>query len=170
MQINHNNVIPGLMTRGTEFLAVDENVLRVFHNCREINFEQLPEYVFKTISREMGNREATIEEMKAFAFGRWGGMDGRVDITEDGIPSEPEYIPDYTSAYFDNGSPIGDGPFRVLQFINLKDNEIAEKLFLSRHTVAGHCAYLYFNTGCPGRTELALWAKDKGFLKQKVTI
>jgi hypothetical protein len=165
-KIYHNNIIPGLMTMGTEFLAVEQNVLRVFHNHKEIAFEELPEYVFKTIRKTMKQLNATMGEMKDFAFGRWGGMDGKVDITEDGIPSEPEYMPNFTSAYFDNGAPIGDGPMRVLEYIYLKDKEIADRLCISPKTVAGHCAYLFFNTGFNGRAEVTVWAKEKGFLKR----
>jgi hypothetical protein len=170
--INHANAMHGLFKPGTEFVAVDKNTLRTFHANREIGgeirFEELPEREFNTIRKKMGDPNATIEEMKAFCIGHWGGIDGEADIDENGIPGKAEYVEGISNAYYDNGERISDAQLRVLKLIHLDDKAIAEKLFLSRFTVARHCADIYANLGVDEnqgnnkRAIAAQWVKDKG--------
>ncbi len=170
MTITHNNMLPGLFSKGVEFLAVDENKVQALHDRQVLEFDQLPQFAYETIVGLMGNSEATLEEMEVFAFNRWGGLDNVPDIDEDGTPSEAEFLNEYTAAHFDNGRKISGAELRVLNLIYLEDNSIAEKLFLSRNTVAKHVQALFINSGIdfkPGenkRNVLALWASKKGII------
>lgn len=170
MTITHNNMFPGLFSKGVEFVAVDLNKVEAMHDRKVLKFNELPEFAYSTIKCLMGVSEASMDEMEVFAFNRWGGMDSVPDIDENGLPSAQEYLPDFTSAYFDNGNKISEAEMRVLKLIYLEDKAIAERLFLSPNTVARHCQSLFINSGITflngqnKRSVLALWATKKGII------
>lgn len=170
MTITHNNMVPGLFSKGIEFIAVDFNKVQAMHDRQVLGFSHLPEFAYSTIKSLMGNSDATIEEMEVYAFRRWGGMDNTPDIDESGNPSDPEYLNDVNSACFDNGNKISDAEIRVLKLISFEDNTIADKLFLSRNTVARHIQSMFIKsgislmTGQNKRSVLALWATKKGII------
>lgn len=170
MTITHNNMVPGLFSKGIEFLAVDYNKVQAMHDRRVLGFNELPPFVYGTIKKLLGKSDATMEEMEVYAFQRWGGMDNVPDIDENGNPSEPEYLSEVTSACFDNGNRISDAEMRVLKLISFEDKTIADRLFLSRNTVARHIQSMFINsgislmTGQNKRSVLALWATKKGII------
>ncbi len=45
---------------------------------------------------------------------------------------------------------------------------IANTLMLSRRTVEGHVSMLLHKTGCHSRTQLALWALERGKVKKRL--
>lgn len=163
-------MFPGLFDKGVEFIAVDLNKVEAMHDRRVLKFNELPAFAYETIKDLMGVREASLEEMEIFAFNRWGGIDSVPDIDEKGNPSAPEYLPEFSSAYFDNGNKISEAEMRVLKLIFLEDKAIAERLFLSPNTVARHCQSLFINSGITflngqnKRSVLALWATKKGII------
>lgn len=170
MTIRHNNMIPGLFSKGVEFLAADLNKVYAMHDKRVLGFHELPDFAYDTIKFLMKNKNASMEEMEAYAFQRWGGMDNVPDIDENGQPSEPEYLPGFTPAYYDNGKKISDGEMRVLKLVDLSDKAIADRLFISTNTVARHFQSLFINSGISITTEynkraaLGSWAKNKGII------
>lgn len=164
MEITHNNMIPGVVNKGVEYFGIKENVVKAFHNGGLYNFHDMPKFTFDVIRRLMDKADATMEEMQAFAFERWGGLDPNPDIDENGIPSDPEYVPSGSKAYFDCGKQISDAQMRVLKLIRLENKAIADKLFTSPYTVCRHVQDMLSNSGFNNRTSLALWAKDKGII------
>lgn len=155
---------PGLFTSGTEFVATPDGN-RVFHDKIETTFDSLPEYVYKTIRRKMGDLNAGIDEMLQFAFKYWGGNDDKVDIDENGNPSGPEYLEGHSPAYFPNGECVSAAHLRVIKELDLDDSiKIGEKVFISEKTVANHLQAMYRLTGFKNRTQLALWAKNQGII------
>jgi len=164
MNFTHTNMIAGLYSKGIEFIAVEENKVEALHDRKVLQFNQLPDFAYNTIKSLMGIGKPDIIEMEKFVFQRWGGLDIEPDIDENGVPSEPEYLHDYTPAFYDNGREISPAEMRVLQLIACDDKTIAVKLFISPYTVARHFSSLYFNSGMNRRTELALWAKNKGII------
>lgn len=164
MQFTHTNMISGLFTKGFEFIATERNKVKVFHDERILSFDNLPDFVYDTIKKEMKSPLATMAEMEEYAFKRWGGLDSQLDIDENGVVSNAEYLPDVAPAFFDCGKKISDAELRVLKLVYLEDKTIAEKLYISHFTVARHFQSLYINSGINKRTELALWAKSKGII------
>lgn len=165
MEITTNNNLPGITMNGTEFIVDESGEVRTFHNKREVEFEQLPEYVFNTIKKIMNNACATICEMKAFVPKYFGGYDRSVDIDENGNASAPEYIHGNATAFFDNRKLITEAQLRVLKNIRYTDSEIGDKIFLSKFTVSRHVADMLANSGFKNRIELALWALNKGIIE-----
>lgn len=163
-------MIPGLFSKGVEFIATDFNKVQAMHDRKVLSFEELPEFAYSTIRLLMGDEKATVEQMEVYAFQRWGGIDSTPDIDENGNPSDPEYLSDVTAACFDNGKKISDAEMRVLKIISLEDKTIADKLFLSPNTVARHIQSMFINsgislmTGQNKRSVLALWATKKGII------
>jgi len=149
---------------GIEFVGVSKNVVKAFHNERILAFNELPDFAYRTIKELMKRTDATLKEMEEFAFERWGGLDNVPDICENGVPSEPEYVPGINCAYYDDGTKISETLLRVLQNIKLKDKAIAEKIHLSPFTVYKHIQALLKNTGCSERYELIQWATKKGII------
>lgn len=170
MMISHSNTIPGLFSKGFEFLAVDFNKVEAMHDRRVLGFSELPESIYAIIRSVMGNPYATIDEMEVYVFQRWGGMDDVPDINEDGVSSVPEYLPGISPAYYDNGRKVSESEIRVLKRAELSDKAIADQLFISPNTVARHFQSLFINSGisaladCNKRTALASWAKRKGIM------
>lgn len=168
MTITHNNMIPGLFSKGVEFLAVDFNKVQAMHDRKVLGFHELPAFAYNTIKSLMGKSNATIEEMEVYAFQRWGGMDNTLDIDENGNAGDPEYLEGFAPAYYDSGKMISDGEMRVLKLVDLCDKAIAERLFISPNTVARHFQSLFINSGISETTEynkrnaLASWARNKG--------
>lgn len=170
MTITHNNMFPGLFSKGVEFIAIDVNKVQALHDRKVLDFNELPLFAYETIKNLMHNNDASMEQMEAFVFGRWGGMDDVLDIDENGVPSDPEYLCEFTAAHFDNGTKISDAEMRVLNLIYLEDKVIAERLFISPNTVARHFQSMFINSGISfmvgqnKRNVLALWASKKGII------
>jgi DNA-binding CsgD family transcriptional regulator len=164
MQITHNNRIPGLLTKGIEFIAVADGVVEALHDRQVLSFDQLPAFAYATIKQVMGKMDASLDEMQLFVFKVWGGMDDTEDIDAAGSPGKFEYLTDYAPAYFPSGKKISDAQLRVLKMIGQDDKSIAEKLYLSPYTVARHCRDIYNEIGVKTRTQAALWATKKGII------
>lgn len=171
MNITHSNTIPGLFSKGVEFLAVDFNKVEAMHDRRVLAFNDLPSFAYSVIRTLMDRPDASMEEMEEFTFKRWGGMDNVHDIDESGNPSEPEYLPGVTPAYYNNGKKVSEGELRVLLQVDRCDKAIADRLFISTNTVARHFQSLFINSGISETTEynkrnaLASWARNKGIIK-----
>lgn len=170
MTITHNNMIPGLFSKGVEFVAVDFNKVEAMHDRSVLKFDSLPDFAYTAIKKSMGVVEASLEQMEIYVFNRWGGIDDVLDIDETGKTSDPEYLDSIAPAYYDNGKKISEGELRVLKLVHLKDDAIAERLFLSRNTVARHFQSLFINSGISEsmdynkRNALASWASKKGII------
>lgn len=165
MQLATRNPQPGLFGPGTEFVATADGRLRTFHNESETTFYELPEYVYKSIKRRMGNMDACLDEVFEWAFKNLGGNDDVVDIDVNGNVSQPEYLEGYSPAYYECGKPVSEAQLRVIKSIGLETSKkIGETKFISDKTVANHLATIYQNIGCKNKAQLALWATKKGII------
>lgn len=163
MTIIQNQIVNVLLTKGVEFVAIAEYKLEAFHDRKILSFNELPNFAYDTIKKLMGGNP-TKKEMEVFAFNRWGGFDDVVDIAECGMPSDPEFVQGYSKSYHSNGISISEAQLRVLINIPTEDKIIADKLCLSKHTVARHCNVLYSQLDGNNRTEIAISATKKGII------
>ncbi|MDP3561694.1 MAG: hypothetical protein Q8R83_05920 [Legionellaceae bacterium] len=143
---------------------MSETEVEAVHNKQFLKFNELPHFAYEVIKIQLNNANATMCEMRAYALRVWGGLDREPDIDENGNPGKPEYVPGLSNPIFDSGKEISPGRLRVLQLIHLSNDEIANILFLSPHTVARHCQDLFDDSGINSRTELGFWAKNKGII------
>lgn len=164
MEITHPNMIPGLLTKDIEFVAVSDGIVDAFHDRSVLSFDQLPAFAYDTIRKSMCKVDATLAEMQRFVYEVWGGLDRNPDIYADGTPGPIEYLPHQQVAPIDEANIISKAQLRILKLIHLDDKAIAEELFLSQYTVSRHCQDLYVKAGVKSRTQLALWAKNKGII------
>lgn len=156
---------PGL-TKDIEFVAVAPGIVKAYHDEKILKFNELPPFAYNTIRLTMGNPNASIDEMQLFVFGRWGRLDGKPDIYECGKAGDPEYMPGHSNAFYDCGREISDGHMRVIQHLHLSTSqEIADKIFIAKRTVERHLQDIFEITGFKNRTQLALWANEKGYLQ-----
>lgn len=161
---NAEHFIPGL-TKDIEFVAVAPGIVKAYHDEKILKFHELPDFAYHTIRLTMGNKNASLDEMQLFVFGRWGGVDPSPDITACGKAGIPEYMPGHSPAFYDCGKEVSEGHIRVIQNLHLTTSqEIADKIFISKRTVERHIQDIFEITGFRNRTQLALWATKKGII------
>lgn len=168
MTNTHISMIRSLFSKGIEFIATTHNKVEALHDRRVLKFDELPKTAFETIKKEMNNPEATMCQMEVYAFHRWGGLDCQPDIAECGTAGDAEYMEDVAPAYYDNGKQISPAEMRVLRLMCYNDETIAEKLFISKYTVAGQVAAIYsnmnFEEGQNKRAATYEWTVKKGII------
>jgi DNA-binding CsgD family transcriptional regulator len=110
----------------------------------------------------------------------FANLDGTPDIDESGEIHNVEFVDcaergtcafegiGCNSFQLPNGHFISRAQLRVLRLCHLKNSDIAEALFLSIDTVKGHIQTILSLTEFPNKTILALWAQEKGLIKQQL--
>lgn len=123
------------------------------------------------------NEDAQMEKCIKCMF---ANLDGTPDIDEKGDIHNIEFVdcPERGKCAFEgigcnsfqlaNGHFISRAQLRVLRLCHLKNSDIAEALFLSVDTVKGHIQTILSLTEFPNKTILALWAQEKGLIKQEL--
>jgi hypothetical protein len=155
-------MIPALQNKSVEFYAVAENRVHAFHDGRIWRqFKKLPRRIHGVIRQVMNVTDASIREMEKFVFEKWGGLDNRPDIDENGNVCLVEYSSH--DPKFDNGLRITPAQLRVLELIDLPAFNISNILCLSEYTVNRHVADMASNSGLTTK-ELVKWATEKGII------
>ena len=158
-------MIPGLITSEVEFFAVSETEVRCFHQGQNLGFDEFPEWVIAKIESEMGGNTHSEEEIKGFIYSNFGGIDGEPDISINGELSISEYVDGVTKKLLlSNGHYLTPRQVEILKHINLSNQEIADKLFISTESVKTHIQNIMKETGLSGRVELAIFATKKGII------
>lgn len=164
MEVTHNNMLPGILTKEVEFFKVSETEVMAIHDSGIKSFRNLPAWIYEIVQRGMNNASATMDEMEAWVADHFGGLDPYADITINGEIGRPEYIDTQKSFDLGNGSHLTSSELRVLKLIQLPNKLIADTLFLSVTTVESHWQNIRIKTGLLNKPELTHFATRNGII------
>lgn len=182
------NVIPAGVVDSSVELFVHDSRLQSLYKGQRVEFWKLPEHIIRQIQEDLDDHpeaKATLEQIgihgknrqiEAYASCRFGGFDGRPDLTEGG-KLNPEYWP----CGLRGKCPVegklcgtvqaehGVLSFRELEVIKLIVRDvprklIADQLHITMSTVDKHCRSIYDKTGVKTNVALVLWATKRGIL------
>jgi DNA-binding CsgD family transcriptional regulator len=158
--VDHNQRIPGgIIDKSVEFFLY-ENEVMCMHDGNKYSFDDFPAEIIEIVNQEMAKDDVAIaslvdwgmvdlnSQMRQYIACKWGGYDSNPDICTTGKIQPAEYVEcgrrdicKYqgklcTSIKVQNGL-LTKNEIDVLKGIGefLLDKEIADKLFISEHTV-----------------------------------
>jgi DNA-binding CsgD family transcriptional regulator len=185
-----NNLPAGLLNDSIEFFA-DTNTLKAYalQSGAVISFDQFPEDLKALVHREMNKHPERVKAlrrmvgdspealMKQYLYCTYGGFDNNPDLVR-GVFQAPEYWPcpergvckfegsACSTLLSDTGTIISRREVEVLRLVALgtTEEQIAEKLFLSVHTVAVHTRSLRLKIGAASKADLTRFAIQKNLI------
>jgi DNA-binding CsgD family transcriptional regulator len=185
--MNSNRLISGMIDKGAEFLTV-ENRAMCIHDGMILSFDRTPEQLKEILRRDMKNNPAKEKAMEAmvgtdndrklekYVMCQFGALNSNPDIDEHGKVSYPEYVPcsNRGACKYEgigcsfislSGSDfLSRAETAVLRLVELENEVIAERLFLSVETVKKHFQNIRRKTGKQNKIELAVWAVLRGII------
>lgn len=164
MEILHNNMLPGILTKEVEFFKISDTEAMAIHAGAIKTFRSLDQWIYDVIKKSMCNLNATIEEMEAYVVEHFGGLDGDPDITINGETGNPEFNGTLNKFDLGNGYHLTPCELRVLELIEMPNKLIADKLFVSVATVESHWQNIRTKTGLANKPELTRFATRKGII------
>lgn len=185
-----NRIPAGLLDRGTEFFTVFEGMVQramCFFKGRPYSFKDMPECRKEIARKELSDqptKEKAIErlvgtnphrKLEKFIMCNYGACNDDADICENGILSQPEYVPcpnrgkcpeegKGCSNITVNGITLSNSQTRVFKLAQLENQAIADLLFLSVETVKTHMRDIQDKTGLNGKGDMIHWATIKGII------
>lgn len=189
-KMNTMRIMAGIIT-GAEFFTNDTGTQRkpmcMDHGVR-LNFEDIPAEYKNLLYAAMisnpiaeaamiamvgDNKEAALER---FAMCQYGLADGNPDIDDDGNLSAPEYVPcpergtckhegkGCCSIMFSDAIFLSSAETRIFKLIMLSNEEIADELCISKHTVGTHIQNMLVKTGFKNKLELLRWGTIRNII------
>lgn len=186
-----NRIPGGLLDATTEFFTVIEDSIqraKCLFGGKLYCFQTTPRCRKDILRLEMKSNPAkeramedivgTDEEMKLeqFTICNYGALNDEADIDVYGNLSEPEYVPcskrstckhegvGCNNIMVKEGVFLSKSEMHVFKLVTMDDDEIANSLFLSVHTVRTHLKNIRFKTGFEDKKDMIHWATIKGII------
>jgi DNA-binding CsgD family transcriptional regulator len=185
-----NRIPAGLIDSKTEFFTVltgTEQRAMCLYDGKPYCYQATPECRKEIIRRDMKANPVKDKAMEVmvgldedlklekYIMCNYGALNDDADIDDDGKLSAPEYVPcplRGTCKQEGVGCSnilVGDVLLSkretpVFRLVKLEDEEIANILFISVHTVRNHFANIRMKTGFKDKNAMIYWATRKGII------
>lgn len=185
-----NRIPAGLIDKSTEFFTVmngPDPQAMCLYGGKPYTYQTTPDCRKEIVRRDMKAnpiKEAAIEKMvgpdedsklEKYIMCNYGALNDDADIDENDNLSQPEYVPCPNrgkceqegiacSNILVGTALLSKRETPVFRLVNLEDKEIAEKLFISVHTVQNHFANIRMKTGFKDKNAMIYWATKKGII------
>jgi len=162
-----------LAGKGAEFFTFKDQPL-VTYKRKQYNLEEAPEYIHQSLNTYLQNhpdKARAYQDMAGVGNEKeqlvrcmFANLDGVPDLTDDGVLI-PEYVecPNRGNCKWEGVGCLARAPCQfglsqreseIADLAELSNEEIADKLFLSKHTISTHFQNIQYKVGVRNKREL----------------